>query len=144
MPTPQIRALNGQLVTIVTASGAPVSMGRVRVTLAPPAAPRVELVFKTEKLNCTLLLDGDDVNTVFASFDGERYKYTLPSGDEIWLAHVSDRPAPPKEPDPAPPAPTAHVETYPLPPNSRLGGTAPSPKPPKPTDSGSGLRERRH
>ena len=122
MLSADIRAAHEKMVTVVTYAGLPIAVGRLQVVEAGSSLS-VELSFKTEVVRCTLVLLPDEVAALLKTEQAEVYRHVLPEGDKLWRAVLPDEPvskeAPPREEEPA------IVETYPLPPASRLGATLP-------------------
>jgi hypothetical protein len=105
----EISALHGKSVIIRTATGATVSIGKVKVDAfnQDSLGMRVSVEFETPTMRCELGVPGTRLNELANSWDGDLLRYSLPPGDDVWL--------PAKERE-LPPAPTeATVETYPLP-----------------------------
>jgi hypothetical protein len=111
----EIEKMDGQPVLVLTHSGMPVSLGRLRIS--QPLKPRIELLFETETMACALGIPLERAAILHASFDGSQYRHRLPEGDAVWLPHPH---IPVKQ---EPPTGRADlVETYPLPPSTRLIG----------------------
>ena len=83
----RITDLHRQPVVMVTDAGVPISVGRIRVIGADEsaAALRVELVFKTERLECVLRVRHERWPVLLENWDGETTRYVLPHGDGFWL-----------------------------------------------------------
>jgi hypothetical protein len=83
----QIGDLHNQLVLVVTDAGIPVSIGRLMVTndAIAPAVVRVEVVFETERLKCTLRVRAENWAKLIDEWDGEKTCYVLPHSDGFWL-----------------------------------------------------------
>lgn len=119
--------MHDTVVAVVTSTGVPVSIGRVRIHRGTSTTkPRVEIVFHTENVSCAVTIDVVSLELLSRGADGIPYRYRLPSGDKIWAADFGPR----REVQTAAEnqaAATANenqakVETFPLPPASRLTG----------------------
>lgn len=104
-----IAALHGRAVIVLTAQGHPISIGRLRVDVETSQLPRLNLDFETENIRCSMRISPERTTGLAASWDGERYTYRLPAGDQVWT------PPPPRDP-PRPAQPI--IETFPPPSHS--------------------------
>ena len=78
----------GKACIVMTSTGAPVSIGRLKVTPQPTLAGvgvRVELHFDTEDMSCILGIGPDKLASLNGSWTGEVYRYVLPPGEKVWL-----------------------------------------------------------
>ncbi len=125
MPDPEIHALHGRPVLILTHDGHPVSIGKLQVSLPLGGAgtPRVDLVFETEVMACAIGIPLQRIPSLQASFDGTRYTHRLPQGDRFWRPTGEDVPR-----DDAGMITGGTVEGFPLPTRSRLIGFNPAVK----------------
>jgi hypothetical protein len=96
-------------VIVLVPSRRPVSVGLLRLSAVSPSdmTPRLDLQFETDTMRCTMRVPAERMEELAASWNGEMYRYILPSGENIWL-----RPEEQAEPT-APTAPL--IETFPLP-----------------------------
>lgn len=131
--------MDGKRVIIVTPTERAVSVGKLRLSEDSPAdaSPRLNLQFETEAMCCIMRIPADRVEHLAGTWDGEMYRYMLPSSEQIWL--------PPEPPAKDPETPSAPViETYPLPisagraPMSTAALAQTDPKPRKLADHPSG------
>lgn len=126
----EVEAMHAKPVLVTTHDDLPVSMGRIRVRHELKGQGlRVEIQFETEVLACTIGVPAERVAQLHASFRGEEFRYALPPGDKLWFGDnpppgpTTDAPAVTKPGSDATP-PAGLVETFPLPPKSRLIGPA--------------------
>lgn len=102
--------MDGQRVIIVTPSQRAVSVGKLRLSAESPAdaVPRLNLQFETETMCCVMRIPIERVEELAGTWNGDMYRYGLPSGEQVWLP-----PAVPPSPTETPANPI--IETYPLP-----------------------------
>lgn len=108
-PSEMISAVKGRTVIVTTSDGRAVSIGRIKVNPVDKASQvsPVSIAFETETMRCELGVPVGKVEALHNSDDGEHLRYTLPSGDTVWIPDVPIRSVLPAEPI---------VETFPLPP----------------------------
>lgn len=106
-----ISELDGRAVLITTSRGAPVSIGRIKVThySLGVVGARVDLQFETESMSCILGVPSEKLQTLIQTWNGEVYIYRLPPGDQLWVSDDAQT----REPTSANTEPI--VETFPLP-----------------------------
>ena len=119
----RIRALDSRAVTVTTNSGTPISVGRIQVS-ADGDRPRVEITFKTPLARCSVLLLPSEVQALLQAEDTELYRHVLPAGDKLWLDTIPIEKPAARLLGSTPEGDQPVVETYPLPPSSRLGAPA--------------------
>ncbi|HVU32819.1 MAG TPA: hypothetical protein VHE61_05255 [Opitutaceae bacterium] len=106
---PRILELNGKPVVVLTATGTPVSIGRLRVESddGDTSEPRVVLEFETETMRCQLRIGNAPRQALLETWDGATYRYRLQTEDRVWVP-LREEPAPPASPI---------IETFPIPPS---------------------------
>lgn len=78
---------------VATSSGVPISIGRLKVTrfTLGSVGARVDLHFETEHMSCIMGVAAEKLPVLRTTWDGEAFKFNLPSGDKVWLPHLGER-----------------------------------------------------
>lgn len=131
-PSASLLELHQKTVAVITHAGVPVSIGRIRVHPgASGGIPRIEVVFHTENVSCAITVAQAALVPV-AGGEGINFRYVLPPADELWSADFGPRRDDSEkrhEPVTSSKEVEAHVETFPLPPSTRLTGYSPTTTP---------------
>ena len=138
VPLSQLKVLENTMVTVVTYDGTPVAVGRLRVA-AESETTTVLLTFKTDLIQCAVVLLPEEVDALCAMTDREVTRYVLPEGKKFWLR---ERPVTKTKGDEESKSAqdNALVETFPLPADAKLGASI-APAPTKNTDQAPSRRQ---